>query len=170
MWRSTILEPSIPLRYTLTQLHTHSYTTHMHPQMHTLVHMYSHTPHTHTHTHVHIKNLYTKVEELEHLNTSLQERLSLSLPTSPTLQSGDLNTSLPCQSILPSLSVCSLHPHLDDEFGSQLSLWSEGGGSFQQQFDQMEFEREEMKAKYEEIKVGGWKLGTKYHMIVCGTT
>lgn len=58
--------------------------------------------------------------------------------------------------------MCSLHPHPDDEFGSQLSLWSEGGGSFQQQFDQMEFEREEMKAKYEEIKVGGWELGTKY--------
>jgi len=134
------------------------------------MHMYSHTPPTHTYTHVHIKNLYTKVEELEHLNTSLQERLSLSLPTSPTLQSGDLNTSLPCQSILPSQSVCSLHPHPDDEFGSQLSLWSEGGGSFQQQFDQMEFEREEMKAKYEEIKVGGWELRIKcdcmrYHIV-----
>lgn len=152
------MEPSIPLRYTPTQLHTHTYTTPT--NAYTCAHVLTHTAHTLIHTHVDIKNLYTKVEELEHLNTSLQERLSLSLPTSPTLQSGDLNTSLPCQSILPSLSVCSLHPHPDDEFGSQLSLWSEGGGSFQQQFDQMEFEREEMKAKYEEIKVGGWELGT----------
>lgn len=63
--------------------------------LHTCTHKYTctHTHCTHTHIHVHIKNLYTKVEELEHLNTSLQERLSLSLPTSPTLQSGDLNTS-----------------------------------------------------------------------------
>ena len=109
---------------------------------------------------MHTKNLYTKMEELEHLNTSLQERLSLSLPTSPTsppLQSG--NASLPPHPILPAPSVCSLHSLPDDEFGSQLSLWSEGGGSFQQQFDQIEFEREEMKTKYEEMKVRGW--GTK---------
>ena len=48
------------------------------------------------------------------------------------------------------LWLCSL----DDEFGSQVSLWSsEEGGSFQQQLEQMDFEREESKAKYEELKV-----------------
>ena len=58
-------------------------------------------------------------------------------------------------SLPPSLSLIVLWPcSLDDEFGSQISLWSsEEGGFFQQQLEQMDFEREESKAKYEELKV-----------------
>ena len=89
--------------HTHTIAHTHVYYTHAPTNAYTCAHVLTHTAHTLIHTHVDIKNLYTKVEELEHLNTSLQERLSLSLPTSPTLHSGDLNTS--------SLVNPSFHPY-----------------------------------------------------------
>ena len=39
----------------------------------------------------------------------------------------------------------------DDVFGSQLSLLSDS--SIQEQFDQVEFEKEEIRAKYDELKV-----------------
>lgn len=42
----------------------------------------------------------------------------------------------------------------EEELGSQLSLLSEGSNVFQEQLDQLEFERDETKAKYEELKVG----------------
>ena len=94
-----------------------------------------------------------KVQALENLNSTLQERLSSvsSLSPSPIPLSPHPVAGKTASCDTPCNQLTRVPSPADDVFGSQVSLWSDS--SIQEQLDQLEFEKEESRAKYDELKV-----------------